>query len=209
MCNIQQSSFMLSRKEQNMHAVWYLFVNLSVSHFPLDRCFTSLLFQSWFCPWCGFELCNWCYNALLTLKRKPSMPCVNPRCKSWFHPVAVFTAEVLEEHLSAMEAMLALPPPKDLDAPTNIQPIITEANRHMEPAMQNMCKYKVGELNSNLLFEKWRSCEPFVLMGITNPTNPEELLDLKKNKQKHCTTTFYNGEMWCMLRSMLGAYFKI
>ena len=185
-------------------------VRLPVSHFSLDKCFYSLLFQSWLCPRCGFELCGSCYKACPTLNGEPPMPCLNSHSKKWLVPVAVFTAEVLQDQIRAMEKVVALPPPMGLDPRTYMQPkVIPEANRHTESYMQNMCKYKVGELTEDLFLEKWSAREPFVLTGIIDSTNPEDLLDLKKNKGKHCTTTFYDGQAWQTARSTLGSYFKI
>ena len=167
------------------------------------------MFQSWFCQKCGFELCDLCHEEQPTLNTKPFTPCVGSHCKSWFSPVAVFTVEVLEDQISAMEAVLALPPPKGLDAQADIQPIIPEADRCMELHTQSMGKYKVGELTNDLFLEKWRNREPFVLTGITDPMKPEDLLDLERNKRKHCMTTFHDGQAWCTRRSTLGSYFKV
>jgi hypothetical protein len=192
--------------------MWYslpaYLVQLAVSHFSLDKCFHSLLFQSWFCSRCGFELCGSCYNACATLNKEPPMPCVDNHCKTWLSPVAVFPTEVLQDQISAMETALALPPPKGLDPHAYMQPIIPEADRHAESYTQSMSKYKVGELTENLFLEKWSTREPFILTGIIDSTNPDDLLDLKKNKGKHCTTTFYDGQAWQTTGSTLGSYFK-
>src|ERR1700679_2118004 len=47
----------------------------------LDKCFTSLLFRSWFCPLCGFELCGSCHARCPTLNKAASAPCIAPHCQ--------------------------------------------------------------------------------------------------------------------------------
>ena len=180
----------------------------SLSHFSLDLCFSSLLFRCWFCPRCGFELCGLCHEARPTLNSDPTTPCAANHCRSWLRPVAVFTAEALQDHIGAMEAVLASPPPKGLDVLTNGRPIIPEAIRHTELYTQEMPRYSVEELTGDLFHEKWVSGEPFVLTGIIGWAAPEELLDLKKTGRKRCTTAFYDGETWQRTTSTLGSYFN-
>jgi hypothetical protein len=140
--------------------------------------------------------------------RPPPQLCPDIHCKKWFKPVTVFTPDVLQYHIAAMEAILALPPLKDLTVP-NEQPIVPEVNRHMESYTQNMPKYNAGELTNDLFLEKWRNREPFVLTGIVESTKPEELLDLKRNRAKHCMTSYYDDGIWHTRRSTLGSYFKV
>lgn len=174
----------------------------------LDKCYTSLLFQSWFCDGCGFELCSSCWEAFPVSNETPSTPCVGPHCKTWLTPTAVFSVEELNEHICAMESTLRSPPPKCLDPPPDTQHLIPESRRDKAPYSQEMCKYKVGNLSEQVFIKKWINKEPFVLVGITKSTSPAELLDLKQNGRKRCTTSFYDGETSHIKQSTLATYFK-
>ena len=134
--------------------------------------------------------------------------CSDIHCNTWFRPVAIFTAEAVQDYIGVMEAVLALPPPKALDAVTDGSCTVPEAARRDELYILDMPKYQVGELTNDVFLEKWASREPFVLTGIIESKTPEELLNLKKTKGKHCTTTFYDGDIWSTARSTLGGYFK-
>jgi hypothetical protein len=148
-----------------------------------------------------------CHAECPILNETQSTPCTLLHCKTWFAPVAVFTAVEIQHHIRTMESILTLPPPKDLYSLTDTQPI-PEAMRHTMPYSQNMCKYPVGELTRDVFLDKWNRCEPFVLTGIRKSTSPADLLDLKNHGRKRCTSSHYDGKQWENNTTTLGAYFK-
>jgi hypothetical protein len=111
-------------------------------------------------------------------------------------------------HIEEMESLLASPSPSHQRFSDGQPSVIAEAMRHADSHMQNMCKYEVSELTDDVFLEKWSNKEPFILRGITHSTSPQDLLDLKNNRLKRCTTTFYDGQVWQTKKSTLGTYFK-
>jgi hypothetical protein len=174
-----------------------------------DNCHMSLLFQSWFCPGCGLELCGSCYMMCPEIDADFSLPCTGPHCKTWFRPVSVFSAAELQDAISRMEGALGSPLHEFLRQVPYFPPIVAESQRHVEGVdMLEMKRYKVGDLTDQQFMGLWRRREPFVLVGVIDPATPEELFDLKKHKGKKCKITYYEGGVWCTEESTLGNYFK-
>ena len=170
----------------------------------------SLLFQSWFCHRCRFELCGPCWEAfpVLTLMPPSVMPCIGPHCQTQLFPMAVFSAEELNEHICAMESIFNSLPPKCLGPPPDVEYLVPGSTRDNTPHSQEMCKYHVGTLTEQVFIKKWTNREPFVLTGVAEPLEPAVLFNLQQNGRKHCTMSFHDGETWHNKQSTLAAYFK-
>ena len=179
----------------------------------------SLLFQCWFCPQCGYELCGICHENLPTIGTPTSTPCVGPHCKAWFYAVSVFSVEDLQDAIKAMELVLTAPLPQAVGQSPALPSIVAESTvfpsnvpestcEVEERDMRDMERYQVGELSDVDFMRMWSRREPFVLVGVVDPATPDELFDLTKHKAKRCTVSFYDDGIWNTKRSTLGAYFK-
>jgi hypothetical protein len=167
----------------------------------------TLLFQSWFCPRCGFELCGLCYDGYCSLNTSPPMPCTGVHSKTWFLPVTIFSAEELQNTIVAMENVTSSQVSQCLNQ--DRPPCVPESIRHEEGLeMQQMARYQIGEMTEEIFQQKWDNKEPFVLVGVVEPTPPMELLDFTKNGRKRCTVSFLQAGICHSRTSTLAGYFK-
>ncbi|KAF8220445.1 hypothetical protein L208DRAFT_1209627, partial [Tricholoma matsutake] len=172
-----------------------------------DVCFMTLLFQSWFCPRCRFELCDLCYQGCSSLNTSPPTPSTSTHCKTWFMPVTIFSVEELQNTVATIKTMIASRPSQCLsqDRP----PCVPELMHHKEGfEMQEMPRYRVGELTEKIFQQKWDNKEPFVLAGVVEPAPLTELLDLKQNGRKCCIVSFLEAGTLHSRTSTLARYFK-
>ena len=183
-------------------------LSLMFSHNSADKCYTSLLFNNWFCPLCALEVCGACHAESPIFEGPPPKPCAGTHSKTWFCPISVFSVEELRGAIDAMESVMEsdLHPHQGLFP--GLQPIIPESSRLTAGSMLQMKKYKAKDLTHESFTRLWSSREPFVLANVSDPATPGELFGLDKYESQQCTTMFYDGAMWQVEGSTLGKYFK-
>jgi len=134
----------------------------------------------WFCQFCGQDLCDLCYATLPPLSQANTSPCPITHSQDSFLPISFLLKRELDDVLHQMRLL-------DL----NPTPLVPPNN----PLWQ-VQRFQLGQLTGDRFAELWAACEPFVVVGVTEPATPHQLLDLHTNSHHPCKSTFYDAGKW-------------
>lgn len=173
-----------------------------------DACHMGLLFNTWFCSTCGWEICSDCYLSLSDLE--DGLPCQSEgglhKSRACFFPITFFTKEDLTNTLSTMKGVLI---GESSDFPHNL-PIPKLPLPPTVEGSQWAPKYNLKELTDGEFSALLASGKPFVLVGVTDVKSmPKSIFNLNTDCPHPCTISHHDGTKWVEQKgSSLEEYFE-